>query len=76
MKPDGYDDETNGFREEYVDFTTQYLDSMYSDDYLLKVGKSMADDLDDGINHQYTEPFAGVTAQSSFGKRFRVIPEE
>ena len=40
----------------------------------LKSGKSMLDDIDDRIDHEYAESPVGITAQSS--KRFHTIPEE
>ena len=51
-------------------------DDTLDDATLLKVGKSMVDDIDDRINSEFMrgEPSVEVTAQSS--KRFRFIPEE
>jgi hypothetical protein len=45
-------------------------------DVVLKVGRSMMDDIDDRINHEFMSPSVGVTAQGSERKRFRTIPEE
>lgn len=40
----------------------------------LKAGKSLIDDIDDRIDHEYFESPVGITAQSS--QRFRTIPED
>jgi hypothetical protein len=54
---------------------------MYDD--LVKAGKSMVDDINDRIEHEYMDTMryesVGITAQSeesSGRKRFRTIPEE
>jgi hypothetical protein len=41
-----------------------------------KAGRSMMNDIDDRIDHEYESPAVGVTAQSSERKRFNTIPEE
>ena len=71
---DTYMDEEASYHEECGE-STDGLDG-YDDATLLKVGKSMVDDIDDRINSEFMsgEPTVEITAQSS--KRFRVIPEE
>jgi len=57
-------------------YMEEEAETLYDDATLLKVGKSMVDDIDDRINSEFMqgEPSVEITAQSS--KRFRVIPEE
>jgi hypothetical protein len=65
------------YEEYYRDLTN------VSDDDIVKAGKSMVDDINDRIEHEFLDTMryenVGITAQSeadSGRKRFKTIPEE
>jgi hypothetical protein len=70
------------YEEYYRDITDQQYEGIMEAD-LVKAGKSMVDDINDRIEHEYMDTMryesVGITAQSeasSGRKRFRTIPEE
>jgi hypothetical protein len=76
MRPDNGTDDSDIKEYEYHEYDYDGNYDTLDDADRLKVGKSMADDIDDRINNEFMSPSVGVTAQSNDRKRFRVIPEE